>query len=459
MTASAFSWPTRVELREMFALAAPIVVVQVGLQLMGFTDTLMVGRVSADALAGVALGNFYFYNVAILGMGTLMALDPVVSQAVGARDAEGVRRGIQRGMMLALAVSLLVGVAFAGSGVAFRMLRQPPSVVPLARDFVQLSIGGLPPFFMFIVLRQSLQALLVVRPVLLAVVVGNAVNLAANWVLIFGHLGAPPMGVAGSAWSTVLARWAMLLTLVVAAWPTLRPYMRGSWRAAAAVAPIWRMIVIGIPIGMQWFFEAGAFALATLMFGWLGTIPLAGHEVALSLASLTFMVPVGFSSAAAALVGHAVGRADMPAARRHAAGAFVLGVGFMAMSGVLMLLFPVRIAGWFTRDPAVIAVAAALIPIAGIFQVFDGTQAVGSGLARGTGDTKVPMLMHLFGFWAIGIPLSVVLGFGFHRGGPGIWWGLTWGLICAAVLQGWRVQRRLRRDISRLVVDHPPSAG
>jgi MATE family multidrug resistance protein len=213
------------------------------------------------------------------------------------------------------------------------------------------------------------------------------------------------------------------------------------------------MIVIGFPIGLQWFFEAGAFALATLMFGWLGTIPLAGHEVALSLASLTFMVPVGFSSAAAALVGHAVGRSDMPAARRHAAGAFVLGVGFMGVSGTLMLTFPWRIAGWFTADPAVAAVAATLIPIAGIFQVFDGTQAVGSGLARGTGDTKVPMLLHLLGFWAIGVPLSAVLGFGLRRGGPGIWWGLTSGLICAALLQAWRVQGRLRRDIGRVIVD------
>src|SRR5512140_1235003 len=191
-----FAWPTRAELREMLDIAAPVVVVQVGLQLMGFVDTLMVGRISADALGGVALGNFYFYNIAIFGMGTLMALDPVVSQAVGAGDHGGARRGIQRGVLLALGMSVLVGGAFAVSGSAFQLLRQPASVVPMARDFVQLSIAGLPPFFTFIVLRQSLQAMLSVRPVLLAMLAGNVVNVAANWVLIFGHFGAPPMGIA-----------------------------------------------------------------------------------------------------------------------------------------------------------------------------------------------------------------------------------------------------------------------
>ncbi|MBI5600463.1 MAG: MATE family efflux transporter [Gemmatimonadetes bacterium] len=455
MLTPTFSWPTRTELREMLAVAAPVVIVQVGLQVMGFVDTLMVGRLSADALAGVALGNFYFFNVAIFGMGTLMALDPVVAQAFGAGDLGGARRGIQRGVLLALLISVLVGAAFAFSGSAFQLLRQPPAVVPMARHYVEISAVGLPAFFLFVVLRQALQAMLVVRPVLVAVVVANLVNVFANWVLIFGNLGAPPMGVAGSAWATVLARWVMGATLLVAGWPTLRPHLTGSWRAATAFGPLWATVRLGAPIGFQWFFEAGAFAMATLMFGWLGTVPLAAHEVALSLASLTFMVPVGFSVAAAALVGQAVGRSDMPSARRHAAGAWVLGVGFMAFSGMLMLAFPSAIARWFTLDAAVVAAAAPLIAIAGVFQVFDGTQAVASGLARGTGDTKVPMFLHLFGFWALGVPLAAVLGFRTPLGGAGIWWGLTLGLIVAAVLQAGRVRRRLRRDIARTVVEHP----
>jgi MATE family multidrug resistance protein len=348
-----------------------------------------------------------------------------------------------------------VGAAFAFSGPAFYLLRQPEAVVPLARRYVEISIVGLPAFFIFVVLRQSLQAMLVVRPVLLAVMVANVVNVVANWMLIFGNFGAPALGVAGSAWSTVVARWVMLVALMAAGWPALRPHLTGSWRAAMALGPLWRTIRLGAPIGFQWFFEAGAFALATLMFGWLGTVPLAGHEVALSLASLTFMVPVGFSVAAASLVGQAVGRNDMPSARRHAVGAWVLGVGFMAFSGILMLSFPGPIARWFTPDVAVIAAAAPLIAIAGVFQVFDGTQAVASGLARGTGDTKVPMLLHLFGFWGMGVSLAAVLGFRTRMAGPGIWWGLTLGLVVAALLQARRVQRRLRLDIARVLVEHP----
>lgn len=442
----------------MLGIATPVVLVQVGLQLMGLVDTLMVGRLSPDALAGVALGNFYFYNVAIFGMGTLMALDPVVAQAIGADDHDAARRGIQRGVLLALALSAVVGAAFIASGPAFLLLRQPHDVVPLARQYVQISAAGLPAFFTFVVLRQSLQAMLSVRPVLVAVAAANLFNVVANWVLIFGHAGAPRLGVAGSAWSTAGARWVMLGVLLWAGWGQLRPHLTGRWRSALTWRPLWNTVKLGAPIGLQWFFEAGAFAMATLMFGWLGTVPLAGHEVALSLASLTFMVPVGFSTAAAALVGQAIGRNDMASARRHAAGAWVLGVGFMAVSGVAMLAFPTPIARWFTTDASVVAVAASLIAIAGVFQVFDGTQAVASGLARGTGDTTVPMLLHLFGFWAIGVPLAGLLGFTMKRGGEGIWWGLTSGLIVAALLQAWRVQRRLRRDIARVIVEHHHAA-
>ncbi len=455
MNPHSLSWPTRAELREMLGIAAPVVFVQVGLQLMGLVDTLMVGRISADALGGVALGNFYFFNIAIFGMGTLMALDPVVSQAVGAGDEGAVRRGIQRGVLLSLLVSTLVAACFLASGPAFRLLQQPPEVVPLAHAYVQISTAGLPAFFAFVVLRQSLQAMLSIRPVLVAVLVANVANIALNWVLIFGHLGAPALGVVGSAWSTAIARWVMLATLLWVGWPELRGHLTTSWREALRWRPLWNTVRLGAPIGFQWFFEAGAFALATLMFGWLGTVPLAGHEVALSLASLTFMVPVGFSVAAAALVGQAVGRGDMPSARRHAAGAWVLGVGFMAFSGLMMLLFPGVIAAWFTADHAVISIAAGLIAIAGVFQVFDGTQAVASGLARGTGDTKVPMLLHLFGFWGLGVPLAAVLGFRTPLAGKGIWWGLTLGLVVAAVLQAWRVQHRLRQDVARVVVEHP----
>ncbi|MHB8838792.1 MAG: MATE family efflux transporter [Gemmatimonadaceae bacterium] len=183
MTTRSLAWPTRPELREMLGIAAPVVAVQVGLQLMGLVDTLMVGRISANALGGVALGNFYFFNVAIFGMGMLMALDPIVAQAIGAGDLVGARRGIQRGVLLALAVSVLAGIVFIASGPAFRLLRQPAEVVPLARRYVDISVVGVPAFFLFVVLRQSLQAMLSVRPVLIAVLIANLVNVAANWVL------------------------------------------------------------------------------------------------------------------------------------------------------------------------------------------------------------------------------------------------------------------------------------
>ncbi|MBX9929311.1 MAG: MATE family efflux transporter [Gemmatimonadaceae bacterium] len=434
----------------MLALAAPIVAVQVGLQLMGFVDNLMVGRLGPAALGGVALGNLYFFNIAIFGMGFLMALDPVVAQAVGARDDAGIALGVQRGVVLAVAVTVVISLAMWPVPAALGMLDQPTDVVPIATAFVRWSIPGMLPFFLFIALRQSVQAMGTVRPVLEAIIVGNIVNLAANRVLIFGAFGLPALGVTGSALSTVLARWVMLGVLALRAWPVLAPRLRPWHAAARAWGPLARMSAVGVPIGLQWFFEAGAFALVTVFTGWLGTVTLAGHEITLSLASLTFMVPVGVSSAAAALVGRAVGAGDLETAREDVVAAFVIGVGFMLLSALVMIGLPGWLGSRFTTDAATLAVAASLIPIAGAFQVFDGTQAVAAGVLRGAGDTRVPMVLHLAGFWAVGIPVALWLAFPLGLGARGLWWGLTAGLATAGVLQVWRIRARFRAGVARL---------
>jgi MATE family multidrug resistance protein len=290
--------------------------------------------------------------------------------------------------------------------------------------------------------------------VVVAVVVANGANVLANWVLIFGHLGFEPGGVVGAAQATVIARWVMATALLALSWPVLRPTLVPWLAESASLRPIFRMFRLGLPIGIQFLAEAGAFGFATVMAGWIGTTTLAGHEIALTLASMTFMVPLGVAGAAAVMVGHAIGRRDMAASRRDAVAALACGVGFMAVMAVGFAIVPGRLAAAFTIDAATAALAATLIPIAAVFQVFDGTQVISASILRGAGDTRVPMLLHAFAFWGIGIPLGAVLAFGFDQGAMGLWWGLTAGLAATAVLQLGRVRAKLGNDVQRVVIDH-----
>ncbi|NIP78286.1 MAG: MATE family efflux transporter, partial [Gemmatimonadetes bacterium] len=221
-----FTLPARHELRSLIRLALPIVAVQVGLMFMGVVDTLMVGRVSAAALAAVALGNLYFFFIAIFGMGVLFALDPVISQAVGARDRPAIARGVQRGLLLALAISVLALVPLLLVEPVIVALRQPPDVIPLAAGYVHAATPGILAFFAFVVLRQTLQAMDRVRPIVVAIVAANLVNVVLNWVLVFGHLGFPALGPVGTGWASTLSRWTMLGALAALTSSTLAPFLR-----------------------------------------------------------------------------------------------------------------------------------------------------------------------------------------------------------------------------------------
>ncbi len=451
--------PTAAELREMAQLAAPIVLVNVGMQAMGVVDSMMLGRVSAAALAAGALGNFYFYVTAIIGIGVLMALDPVVAQGVGAKDEVAIARGVQRGVLLTLLVAVAVSLTFLAAGPVLRALRQPADVTPLAVSYVLWSIPGMLPFFAFNMMRQVLQAFRTLRPIIIAVLLANVANAALNWVLIYGNLGFEPLGVTGSAIATSVSRCCMAVVVMVVAWPLLRPTLI-PWHAESwHLAPLGRMLALGLPVGLQFFAEANAFGLVTVMTGWMGTTTLAGHEIALSLASLTFMVPMGVAGAAAVMVGHAIGAGDIAESRRDAVAALSVGVGFMACMAVVFWFIPTALAGAYTTDPVTRVMAATLIPIAAVFQVFDGTQVICTSILRGAGDTRVAMLLHILSFWAVGIPLGALVAFRFDGGAPGLWWGLTAGLAAAAVLQLLRVRSKLGGAIERVRIDRVSAGG
>jgi MATE family multidrug resistance protein len=364
-----------------------------------------------------------------------------------------VARGVQRGLVLALGLGFIASVLHLPSAPVLAALGQPDDVVPIAGAYVRALIPGILPFFVFAVFRQSLQALHHTRDLVIAIALANLANVVCNWVLIFGHFGFPALGARGAGIATSLTRWLMTLGLLGPAWRLLRPLLLPVRPEIRQWEPLMRLIRIGVPIGLHHELEFGAFGVTALLMGTLGTVEMASHQIAINIASLTFMVPLGVGAAAAVMVGRAVGRGDPDDARRAAVVSLAVGVAFMGTSATVMLLFPRAIASLYTDLGPVAALAGTLIPIAGAFQVFDGTQVVSAGTLRGLGDTRVPMLIGLVGFWLIGLPVSAALAFGAGLGPLGLWWGLVAGLGAVAILLLLRVRARFRGPLDRVVID------
>jgi MATE family multidrug resistance protein len=432
------------ELKALWRLAVPVTTAQLGMMTLSVVDTVMIGHHSALGLAAVALGNVYSWGLMVFGMGVLFALDPLVSQAFGAGDRDGIRMAAARGAVVALALSAALMVLFQLGGPILTAIGQPPEVVPLAAAYIRALGPSVPAFLLFIVLRQCLQATHVVRPIVAAVVVGNLANLLLNWLLIFGsaRLHLPALGAVGSGISTTLARWLMLLALVGASWHPLRQIVARPTRALLDWEPYRRLFAIGTPIGVQIALEMWVFALAGLLIGRMGARPLSAHQIALNLASLSFMMPLGIGAATSTLVGNAIGRRDPAGARRAAWVGLGFGASVMSLSALAFGLLPQLLARAYTPDADVIARAVPLIGIAGVFQILDGTQAVGCGVLRGAADTRVAALINFIGYWVVGLPLGLVLAFPFGLGPRGLWWGLTVGLALVSLLLLLRIRRR-----------------
>jgi MATE family multidrug resistance protein len=445
--------PTRADLGDLLRLAMPIVLVQVGMMAMGVVDTIMVGHVSATALAAVALGALYTFGWSIFGTGVLLALDPIIAQALGADDKLAVARGLQRGLLLSVVLTVPTSLVLLAVDPVLTLVRQPAEVIPFASGYVDRLIPSVWPFYAFVVLRQTLQAHHRTQPIVVTIIVANLINAVLNYAWIFGKWGFPELGVFGSAWATLVSRWLMALLLLVLGWKHLHPYLLELAPRVFDPNAIRRMLRLGTPIGLQMLLEWGAFGAIALLMGWLGTVQVAAHQVAITLASLTFMVPFGVSSAAAIIVGHAVGREDAERVRRASVAALMVGVSFMALAAAAFILAPAALAGIYTDDPAVLGLAVLLLPIAGVFQVFDGIQAVSMGLLRGLGDTRLPMLASVVGFWCLGMPVSAWLAFGLDLGALGLWWGLVVGLVAVAVFLLIRLRQREDRALARIMID------
>jgi MATE family multidrug resistance protein len=422
--------------------------------LMGVVDTMMVGRVSVDALAAAAVANAVIWGVLLFGQGLIQGIDPIVAQAHGGGQSDRAALALQRGSLLALLVSIPLGAVWLFTEDILILLGQSPELARLAHRYTVIQIASLPCYLGFIALRHYLQGREIVRPAMWVTLVANVFNAVANYALIFGNLGMPELGLFGAGIATSLTRAVMLLLLVAVV--ILFRLHAGAWRpwgrASFSPSGLLHILRIGTPIAIQMAFEVWAFSAATLVAGSLGAIPVSAHTIALNLAALTFMVPLGVSQAAATRVGNLLGAGRASEAQHAAWVAIGLGAGFMSFSAVAFILLRNQLPLLYTPDPAVVAMCAGLLPIAGGFQLFDGLQAVGGGVLRGMGDTRPAALFNLLGHWLIGLPVGAWLALRSDWGLQGLWLGLGLGLaVVATALMLWVYYRGPARTTASFV--------
>jgi multidrug resistance protein, MATE family len=421
------------EFRPMLRLAAPLALTELGWLAMAFTDTVMVGRLpdSATAIGAVSLGSTLFYTIGIFGSGIMLGMDTLVAQAYGAGRLDECHRTMWNSLYLACILSPILMVSILVFLPLFGRLGLAPALVNATVPFLKALVWSTLPLALYFALRRYLQAMHIVKPVVFALVSANLVNLAGNWAFVYGHLGARAFGVAGSGWSTCVSRAYMVVVLAIAVVYYDRKRASGLWNASRRfeLDRVRLLLRLGLPAALQLLLEIGAFAMATFLIGKLGAVQLAGHQIALNVASFTYMVPLGICSAAAVRVGQAMGAGDPHAAARAGWMALFFGALFMSCSGLMLFFFARPIARMYTPEIDVVNAGATLLLVAAVFQLFDGLQVVATGALRGAGNTRIPMLANLVGYWIIGLPLGAFLCFKMKMGAFGMWLGLCLALI------------------------------
>jgi len=429
------STPLRRELSVLTRLAVPVAITQLALMAMGVVDMLMLGHVGKESLGAAALANSWITGCQLVLQGFLFGIDPLVSQAHGAHDKRGVSLALQRGLILSGVAAILAGPLALWTTEVLELTRQDPLLFERAQAYATARIPGMLPFYVFVTLRAWLQGRGIVRPALMTALVGNVVNAAANYGLIFGHLGLPALGVQGAGIATSCTSWAMLFALLVII--KRARLSRGGWtgwsRDALQRSGFAQVLLLGFPIAAQLGLEIFAFQFSTFASGLLSITALAAHTVVLNLCSITFMVPLGVAIAASTRVGNLIGAGRAEDAQRSAWTALAMGAVVMACFAGIFVVARHHLPSLYGSEPEVAALAAMVLPIAAAFQVFDGAQVIGGGILRGMANPKAIAWLNFFGYYGLGLPLTWYLAFHLDHGLPGIWWGLACSLFFVAV--------------------------
>ena len=424
------------EFRETLKLAYPVIIGQLGHMMMGVVDSLMVGQIGAAPLAASSVAHGLFMLFMIFGIGLSMALSPLTAMAVGAKKYEECGIVFRQGLLVNVITGIGLTIIIVYSADIIRFIDQPEDIVDQGAEYMRILAYSVIPVMIFQTFKQFSEGLSLMRPAMVITLLANLINVFANWVLIYGNLGMPALHLAGAGWATFSTRLLMAVSFFIYVFRSTRykPYDPTLHYRRINFSVIKKILKIGIPGGLQYFFEVGAFVGSAIIIGWLGTNELAAHQIGINLASISFMVALGISAAGTIRVGNAVGRDDRLGVKHAGISAFLLAACAMGTFGLVFIIFRWILPTFYIDDQAVIEIAASLLVIAALFQLSDGTQAVGIGLLRGLADAKVPMLFTFIAYWIVGLPGGYLLGFTFGYGVQGIWFALFVALTVSAVL-------------------------
>ncbi len=421
--------------RQSWSLAYPVMLSQLSHVMVGVTDSIMVGHVGATSLAAASLANVIFNLLMLFGIGVSYAITPLVASAAGTNNPDKISHVLRHGLMIALVNSLvLISLVLSCKNILYH-IDQPMEVVELAVPYLSIIAFSLLPLLVFQTFRQFAEGLSNTRIAMIIMLMSVFINIGLNYILIYGHAGFPAMGLIGAGWGSLVARLLMMGAIIAYIYfaKQFRIYRAGFYFVAYSKKLFSQLLHLGIPAGMQFIFEVAAFDFSAIMMGWLGTNTLAAHQIAINLATISYMTTSGLASATTIRVSTELGKRNFTKMREVAITLLLMAMVFMTLWGIAFFAGRHFLPTLYVDDPAVINIAIPLIVIAGFFQLSDGAQVVCAGALRGLQDVKVPSLLIFVAYWIIGLPLGYWLAFKAGYGGVGIWWGLLIGLTLTAI--------------------------
>lgn len=415
---------------------------------MNFVDTVMAGNLSAQDLAAIAVGGAIYFPFIMLAAGVLMALTPIVAQLLGARNFRDIGKNVRQGLWLSQLLALPLFLIIRNLGGIMPLLDVTPQIIPVANGYLGAISWGVFPIFAYMALRFFSEGLSITRPGMYFAFIGMLVNIAGNYVLMYGALGFPELGAVGCGYASSIVALVMFLCMLTftATYDSFKRFDLFHRFTFPEWSYVKEVLRVGIPIGISSAMEVTMFAVVSLLMGTLSTNAVAGHQIAINFSAMTFMVPLGLSTAITTRVGNAAGAGSRSEVRKRGFLGVAMCVVFMACTAVIMYLFPEFITGIYTDDKPVQSVAVGLLYMAAIFQISDGLQVSGFGALRGLKDTRIPMYVNLFSYWMVGLPLGYYLGITQQIGPQGLWMGLIAGLSLAGILHNYRFHYLTKRS-------------
>lgn len=417
----------------MWELSLPIIVGQLGTILMGTTDTAMIGQVGATELAACGVANSVFFIVAIVGIGGLIVMTPLISQAKGANDAQECGNILKSGLVVAGILGVVLALIILFLTLNFQWFGQPPLVDSMARSYLFIVSFSVIPMLIFLACRNFTDGLTFTKIAMSVTLAGLLMNVVLNWILIYGKFGFPALGLDGAGYATFISRIAMAAFIWIYVFRSKKTKAFLPESSHIDKKEVFKIFKLGIPGGMQLFFEVGAFAGAAIVIGWLGTNSLAAHNVVISIASLTYMIAAGISAATSIRVGTALGERNRAGVLLSGRTGLLMVIIFTSFTCATFLLFDKPIVAIFNTNPEVVKIAAGLMFMAALFQISDGMQVVALGGLRALSDVKLPTAITLMAYWGVGLPMGWWCAFYLKMGAMGVWVGLTAGLLFSAV--------------------------